>query len=469
MADDLAFLSATDLVELYRARKLSPVEVTRAVLRRIERTREALNCYVMVDADSALASARASEARWVRGEPKGLVDGVPTSIKDLVLTRGWPTLRGSLTVDPDQPWDEDAPATARLREHGAVLLGKTTTPEYGHKGVTDSPLTGITRNPWDRTRTPGGSSGGASAAVAAGLGQLAIGTDGGGSIRIPSSFAGVFGIKPSYGRVPSYPASPFGTISHVGPMTRTVADAALMLTVIAGPDWRDWHALPCDGADYRHDLDRPLDGLRVAYSRTLGMPEVPLEPEVGAIVDAAARRFEELGARIEEADPDWPHEPGELFMIYWSIGAARLLSTMTADQIDKLDRTILTFAEAGRRYSGLDIRAAQLARGDNGLALNRLFERHQLLLSPTMPMAAFDAGIAYPSEVFAGRPLRWTPYTFPINLTKHPAASIPCGFTAAGLPVGLQVIGPSFEEAVVLRACRAFETANPLHRRHPEL
>jgi aspartyl-tRNA(Asn)/glutamyl-tRNA(Gln) amidotransferase subunit A len=469
MAGDLAFLSATELVARYRAKSVSPVEVTQAVLDRIARTQATINAYVMVDAEAALAAARASEARWQTGEPSGLVDGVPASIKDLVLTRGWPTLRGSRAVDPGQPWEEDAPAAARLREHGAVLLGKTTTPEYGHKGVTDSPVTGITRNPWNTAKTPGGSSGGASAALAAGLCHLAVGTDGGGSIRIPSSFAGVFGIKASFGRVPAYPQSPFGTVANVGPMARTVADAALLLTVLAGPDWRDWYALPYDGADYRDGLEAPVAGLRIAYSRTLGMPGVPLDPEVGAIVDRCARAFEGLGAVVEEADPDWPHEPGALFMIHWRIGAARLISTMTADQVAKLEPSLLEFAEAGRGYSGLDIRGAELDRADNGFALNRFLQDYDLLLSPTMPVAAFDVGQPWPAASFAPDPLRWTPYTFPINLTMNPAASVPCGFTAAGLPVGLQVIGRRYDEAAVLRACRAYEAANPLHQRHPEV
>src|SRR3954467_674653 len=255
---DLCALSATDLLEAYRKHQLSPVEVTRAVLERIGDLNPVLNAFNVVS-DAAEKEAKASEARWMSGQPKGLLDGVPVSIKDIMLTKGWPTLRGAKTVDPAGPWNDDAPATARLREHGAVLLGKTTTPEFGWKGVTDSPLTGITRNPWDPKKTPGGSSGGAAAAVAAGMGPLAVGTDGGGSIRIPCSFTGLFGIKASFGRVPAWPPSPFGTVAHVGPMTRSVADAALMLSVMSLPDARDWHALPYEARDYRAGLE---DGIR---------------------------------------------------------------------------------------------------------------------------------------------------------------------------------------------------------------
>src|SRR5207249_10658223 len=243
----------------------------------IERLNPALNAFCLVDAEAAIASATESEGSWIKGAPIGLLDGVPVSIKDVILARGWPTLRGSKTIDPKGPWDDDAPAVARLREAGAVLLGKTTTPEFGWKGVTDSPLTGITRNPWNPRKTPGGSSGGAAAAVASGMGPLAVGTDGGGSIRIPCSFTGLFGIKPSFGRVPAWPLSPFGTVAHVGPMTRSVTDAALMLNLLALPDARDWHALPYDARDYRTGLDGGVADLRIAFSPDLGYAKV--DPE----------------------------------------------------------------------------------------------------------------------------------------------------------------------------------------------
>ncbi len=270
MSDDLAFLPATELIAAYRDKRVSPVEATAAALERIDAFNDRLNAFCLTDRDGAIEAARRSEARWARGEPAGLVDGVPVSVKDLVLTRGWPTLRGSRTVDPNQAWDEDAPAVARLREHGAVLLGKTATCEFGWKGVTDSPLTGVTRNPWNPERTPGGSSGGSAAAVAAGMGPLAIGTDGGGSVRIPCGFCGLVGLKPSFGRVPIYPPSVFGTLSHLGPMARTVPDAALMLSAMARPDARDWLALPAEVRDWRDALDGGVEGLSIAFSADLG-------------------------------------------------------------------------------------------------------------------------------------------------------------------------------------------------------
>jgi aspartyl-tRNA(Asn)/glutamyl-tRNA(Gln) amidotransferase subunit A len=320
MAEDVAFLPATRLIELYRAKELSPVAVMRETLRRLEAYEGAVNAFVLYDPESALAAARQSEARWQKGEPQGLLDGVPIALKDTLLTRGWPRLLGSKTIDPNQAWSDDAPATARLRDEGAVFFGKTTTPEFGWKGATDSPLTGITRNPWDLQRTPGGSSGGSAVAVLSGVCPLAVGTDAGGSIRIPASFCGIFGLKPTFGRVAGYPPSAFGDVAHVGPMTRNVADAALMLDAMKGPDSRDWFSLPDDGIAYRERVrDGSLKGKRVALSPTLGYHE-PV-PAVRAAVERAGQVFAELGAEVELADP-FTQSPMPIFQ---TRGARRLL------------------------------------------------------------------------------------------------------------------------------------------------
>src|SRR5688572_5250092 len=286
--------TATELVAAYRARELSPVEETEATLQRIEVRDGELNAFCLVDPDSALADAGASEARWRTGEPAGPLDGVPVAVKDLLVTKGWPTLRGSTAIDPAGPWDDDAPVVAALRRSGAVIPGKTTTPELGWKGVTDSALTGVTRNPWDPAKTPGGSSGGSSAALAAGMVPLALGTDGGGSIRIPCAFCGLPGLKPTFGRVPAWPASPFGPVSHVGPMARTVADLALLLDVIAQPDARDWQQLPPATSASGAGLEDGVDGVRIAFSPALGHAAV--DPEIAALVATAASAFAELGA-----------------------------------------------------------------------------------------------------------------------------------------------------------------------------
>src|SRR5271163_1943988 len=236
---DVAYASAVSLLDLYRKKALSPVAVTRLLLDRLDALQPKINAFCIVDHDGALAAARASEQRWLSGKAVGRLDGIPVTIKDLILMRGFPTLRGSRLVDPGQDWSEEAPATARLREVGAVILGKTTTPEFGWKALGDSPLTGVTRNPWDLSRTSGGSSAGAAVAAAAGIAPLHLGSDGAGSIRTPSAFCGIFGLKPSFGRVPAYPPSALGLLAHLGPMARTVSDAGLLLCVISRPDHRD--------------------------------------------------------------------------------------------------------------------------------------------------------------------------------------------------------------------------------------
>jgi len=455
---ELCSLTATELLEGFRKHELSPVEAARAVLARIEELNPLLNAFNLVS-DRAVDDAKASEARWLAGQPKGLLDGVPVSIKDLLLTKGWPTLRGSKTIDPKGLWNDDAPAVARLREHGAVLIGKTTTPEFGWKAVTDSALTGITRNPWNREKTPGGSSGGAAAAVAAGMGPLAVGTDGGGSIRIPCSFAGLFGIKPSFGRVPAWPLSPFGTVAHVGPMTRTVADAALMLNVLALPDARDWHALPFDARDYRTGLEHGVRDLRIAWSSDLGYAKV--DPEVAALVSKAVRIFAELGAKVEEKNPGFEN-PEPIFRTHWFSGAAFLLKDFSSEKKKLIDPGLLEVAAQGEKIAASEILDAQMRRGALGTLMNLFHRDYDLLVTPTLAVAAFDAGREFPETSKNDRWTDWTPFTYPFNLTQQPAASIPCGFTRAGLPVGLHIVGPKYADALVLRAARAFESARPI-------
>jgi aspartyl-tRNA(Asn)/glutamyl-tRNA(Gln) amidotransferase subunit A len=465
---DLAWLSATTLVSHYRAKTLSPVEVTRAVLDRIEALNPKVNAYDLVDDRSAIAAARESEARWAQGTPIGPLDGVPTSIKDIILTRGWPTLRGSKTIDPAGPWDDDAPATARLREAGAVLLGKTTTPEFGWKGVTDSPLTGITRNPWNLAMTPGGSSGGASAQVAAGMGQLAIGTDGGGSIRIPCAFTGIAGLKPSFGRVPAWPLSPFGTVAHLGPMARTVADCALMLNVLARPDVRDWFSLPYEGTDWTKDLALGVKGLRIAYSPRLGYVKY-VHPEVEARVAEAVKVLERLGARVGAADPGFP-DAEAIFTVHWTSGAWNLLRKIPPDKLALVEPELRAAAEHGGRYSLSDYFDAVAARGAMGERMKRFHTEWDLLVTPAVAVPAFEVGRLEPlSPTGPGTWTGWTPFSFPFNLTQQPAMSVPCGFTSGGLPVGLQIAGPMHRDDLVLRAGHAFEQATNHHKRRPPL
>ena len=364
MKTDLCSLSAIELLRLFSRKSISPVEATRAVLERIEKLNPALNAFCVVDSVSSIKTAKESEKRWLKNEPKGQLDGVPVSIKDLLVTKGWPTLRGSRTIDPKQPWNDDAPAVARLREHGAVILGKTTTPEFGWKGVTDSPLTGVTRNPWNTKLTPGGSSGGAAAAVASGMGPLAVGTDGGGSIRIPCAFTGLFGIKPSFGRVPAWPLSPMGTVAHVGPMTRTVEDAALMLNVLSLPDSRDWHALPYDARDYRVGLNDGVKGLRIAFSADLGYAKV--DSEILKIARSALKTFSHLGAHVESKDPGF-EDCGPLFSAHWFPGAAMIVRNTHPKKRALMDKGLLETAKLGEKVSNADYMAAVTRRGALGV------------------------------------------------------------------------------------------------------
>jgi len=472
VSEELSQLSATRQIELYRSGKLSPVEVTKAALARIEELNPTVNAFCLVAADQAMAAARASEARWAKGEPQGRIDGVPATIKDLVLSAGWPTLRGSRAVNRDQPWTEDAPAVARLREQGAVFLGKTTTPEFGWKGLTDSPLTGVTPNPWNLAHTAGGSSGGAGVAATLGLGTLHIGTDGGGSIRIPSSFCGVMGIKGSFGRVPVYPPSPFASLSHVGPMTFSVGDAALMLSVIAGADPRDANALPHEPRDYLAAIEAGISGSRIAFSPDLGYAKV--DPEVARLVRQGVGAFKDLGATVEEAGPGFATVL-DMFRIVWYAGAAQLYRSFSDAQREVLDPGFVAVAKEGLKITLADYLTNGTARMGLGTAMRRFHERYDFLVTPTMPLPAFPLSQISRRPIPGDAPLGpngerwddWSPFTYPFNLTGQPAATVPCGFTPAGLPVGLQIVGRNFDDVGVLRAARAFETAHPEHWQRP--
>ncbi|MFC8200586.1 amidase [Streptomyces sp. NPDC057298] len=454
---ELTELTAVRLVEGYRKGEFSPVDAVRAALRRAEEIQPAVNAFVRLDEEAALAQARDSAERWRRGEPAGLVDGVPVSVKDILLMRGGPTLKGSRTISPQGRWDEDAPSVARLREHGAVFLGRTTTPEFGWKGVTDSPATGVTRNPYDPSRTSGGSSGGSAAAVALGAGPLSLGTDGGGSVRIPASFCGVFALKPTYGRVPLYPASAFGTLAHVGPMTRDAADAALMLDVVSGPDTRDWSGLGPAGGSYADALSGDVRGLRVAYSPSLG-GQVAVRPGVAAAVRRGVEGLASLGAYVEEADPDFT-DPVEAFHVLWFSGAARVTQRLGPHQRELLDPGLREICGLGARFGALDYLAAVDVRMELGRRMGRFHETYDVLVTPTMPITAFEAGAEVPRGSGHRRWTGWTPFTYPFNMTQQPAATVPVGVDEDGLPVGLQIVAARHDDAVVLRTAHALYSA----------
>jgi aspartyl-tRNA(Asn)/glutamyl-tRNA(Gln) amidotransferase subunit A len=463
---ELYEMTAVELAEAYRSGEASPVEAAEACLGRIDALDAGVNAFCLVDHESTMKQAEDSEGRWRQGAPLSALDGVPVAVKDLLLTKGWATRRGSLTVDPNGPWTEDAPSVARLREAGAVLVGKTTTPEFGWKGSTDSPLTGITRNPWNKAKTPGGSSGGSSAALVARFAPLALGTDGGGSIRIPASFCGCYGIKPSFGRVPAYPLSPFGTVAHVGPMSRSVHDSALLLNAISKPDARDWHALPATDMDYTSRLGDSMKGKRIAYCPRLGYVKRVL-PEVEILVAAAAKRFESMGAHVEQVEPDFG-DPSLTFRTLWWAGAGLLLGDLPDAKKAQLDAGLRRMADEGVAVSLKDYLKANAARGAYGSKWRQFMEAYDFVLTPTVATTAFNVGQLSPLDEDGNAWMAWTPFSFPFNLTQQPAASVNCGFTKEGLPVGLQIVGRMYDDAGVLAASSAYEAVDPYSDRVPQ-
>jgi len=453
--NDIFWKSASALERAFARRDLSPVDATEQVLARAERLQPHLNFLVSIDREGALAAARQSEERWRKGEPLSRLDGVPTSIKDTTTVKGWPTRIGSHATD-ETPAPEDAPVVARLRAAGLPIIGKSTTPEFGWKALTDSPLQGVTRSPWNLGHTPGGSSGGASSMTAAGVAPFNHGNDGGGSIRIPAAHTGLVGLKPSFGRIAQHPAdSAFADVVSQGVLARSVLDTALALNATAGPDPRDWRSLPAEGRDYTIGLDEGVRGWRIGLSLDLG--HVKADPEVRQLVEAAARRFEALGAHIEDVGP--LIEPLQnSFEPLWIGSFAVRLHQIPTQLHGKLDPGYRAAAEKGLSITLADYARAYEAKSKLARDMALWHERYDLLLAPVTPTAAPPVETLYNSDAFP----RWTkgaPFTLPFNLTGQPAASMPAGLTAAGLPVGLQIVGPARADHRVLKAMRAYESA----------
>ncbi|HET7343450.1 MAG TPA: amidase family protein, partial [Methylomirabilota bacterium] len=387
-AVELGFTPATELAGLIRNRKLSPVELTRAVLERIERVNPTLNLFVTITADAALAAAREAEQAVMRGGRLGPLHGLPVSIKDLAFTRGVPTKFGSHIFATRVP-EHDAVYVRRLREAGAIMVGKTTSPEFGWKALGDSPLTGVSHNPWNTAHTTGGSSAGAAGAAAAGLGPLHQGTDGAGSIRIPSAFCGIVGVKPTYGRVPLWPVSNNDYATHAGPMTRTVADAALMLAAMAGPDTWDATSLEAPPADYVGLLERGVRGKRLAFSPDLGGLRV--DPEVAALVRAAVREFETLGGSVEEVKPGFA-DSTEMIRLMWSAHYAGNYGQFLSEWRDRMDPGLVACIEEARRWSAADYVATRGRKIGYWDSVRPLFETYDFLLTPTTSVPALPNG-----------------------------------------------------------------------------
>lgn len=470
--DDLTFAPAWQLRDLIRQRKLSPVEITEHYLRRIEGLNPRLNAYLTVCGEEALAAARAAEQAVMAGRDLGVLHGVPIAIKDLNPTKGIRTTRGSLVYKDWVP-DEDDMVAERVRRSGAIILGKTNTPEFGARGTTENRLGDACRNPWDPTRTAGGSSGGAAAALAAGLCPLATGSDAGGSIRIPGSFCGVYGIRPTQGRVPRLYSGRggWGIFSQNGPMSHTVRDAAILLQVLAGPDPRDPTCLQEQPPDFEAAArDGNVRGLRIAWSADLG--GVPVDPEVRTATGAAAAVFAELGATVEEADP--PIDTEKVLWIFrtiWQSDHAAEFGPLLETHRDLLTDYFRQGLEIAVEWKASRLAQAIREREWHRARLDEFFQQYDLLLTPATAVTAFPIE-QFPTEI-DGKPVDpawgYTPFTYPFNVSGQTAAIVPCGFSSQGLPIGLHIVGRRGEETTVLRASAAFEAARPWHQRRPPL
>ncbi len=453
---DVACLSAEEMLALYARQALSPVEVLQAITERVARLNPGLNAFVVVNPGAPTAAGE-SGARWRAGRPLGLLDGVPVTVKDLVDVAGFPTRRGSRLTDP-APVADDAPLVTGLKAAGAVIIGKTCTTEFGWKSPGDCPLSGITRNPWNPRLSTGGSSSGAGAAGAAGFGPLHVGTDAGGSIRIPAAWCGLVGLKPTYGRVPQWPAGAFSSVSCAGPMTRTVRDAALMLSAMAKYDVRDPFCIPDDGRDWRDGIEDGVRGFRVAVLRYPGF-EAPADADSVAGVEQAARLLADAGAEVEEADPRLP-DTREAFSRVWGAALAQLVSSFTEGKRGLLDPGLLEVAASCGSMPAAAFIEAEAMRVAAGHAMARLHQRYELVLCPTVPCGPPEADAPTTDPVQALW-TRWAPWTFTFNLTRQPAVTVPMGLGAGGIPRSVQIAAAQYRDDLVLCAARVIERAAP--------
>ena len=455
-ATDPALLSAEDMLALYARRAISPVEVLQAVTERVARLNPTLNAFAVMN-PRALEAAGESESRWRVGRPLGLLDGVPVTVKDLVDLAGFPTRRGSRASDPN-PVPDDAPSVVGLKAAGAVIVGKTTTTEYGWKSPGDCPLHGITRNPWNPSHTPGGSSSGAGAAGAAGFGPLHIGTDAGGSVRIPAAWCGLVGLKPTYGRVPQWPASAFASVAALGPMTRSVRDAALMFSAMARYDIRDPFCVPDDGRDWRDGIEAGVAGLSIGVLRRPGF-DAPIDADGIAAVDRAVVLLTEAGAEVEEATPDLP-DTRAIFGRVWGAALSRLVATLPEQLRNLLDTGIHEVARTLGGMSAIDFMEAEAMRAAAAHAMARLHQRFDLVLCPTVPAGPplADAPTVDPVEALW---TQWAPWTFTFNITRQPAITVPLGLRGNGFPNAVQLAAAQYRDDLVLRAARVIELAEP--------
>jgi len=452
---NVADMTASELTALFKSRQLSPVEAVTASLDRIEQHNKSVNAYCYIAHEQALAAAKESEQRWFNSQPLSKIDGVPSSIKDLTLVKGIPNRSGSLTSS-NEPAQYDAPFTQKMKQAGAVILGKTTTPEFGWKGVTDSRLTGNTCNPWNTKLTSGGSSGGAACAAALNMGVLHQASDAGGSIRIPAAFCGVFGIKPTFGYIPQWPASAMTTLSHLGPITRTVKDSLLMMDFVATPDARDWYSTRQRKEKWSDTTLTPLKGMKIAYSPTLGYVDV--NPKVLSLTDNAVKLLQELGASVSVVDPGFT-DPIDTFSTLWFAGAAKTIASFNQEEQKLLDPGFLDIGLKGKNIDIVDYMKAADDRADLGRKMQSFLSEYDLLITPTLPNVAFEVG-QNTETAEQEHWMQWTPFSYPFNLTQQPALSVPCG-EVDGLPVGLQIVADRGKDLLAINAALHIEQALP--------
>jgi aspartyl-tRNA(Asn)/glutamyl-tRNA(Gln) amidotransferase subunit A len=458
MSADLDTMTAAELRQRVAGKEVSPVELTRRALAKAEATQPTVNAFFVLLPETALAAAKTAEDAVMRDEPLGLLHGLPFSAKDLMAVAGVRYASGSRTM-ADNVASVDAPAVERAKAAGAILIGKTTTSEFGCKPVGDSPLTGITRHPWNLAKTPGGSSAGAAASVAAGITPFALGTDGGGSVRIPCCFTGLAGIKAHFGRVPVWPASATPTLAHVGPIARNIADAALLLMAIGGYDPRDPFSVSAAMPDLLGACRTGVADLRIAYSPTLGYARP--DPDVAAIVAEAARSFQGLGCKVDLVEKVFEKDPADLWTAEFYAGVGTRLRPFVEKQRDLLDPAVADV---------LDAALAQDMRGYYEKVFERyafrdkvrtFFATYDLLLSPVLPVSSLDAGKNIPAHLQDRNLVSWVYYTYPFNLTGQPAATVCAGIAADGMPVGVQIVGRALGEYDVVRAAAAYERTKP--------
>ncbi len=458
MSADLDLMTAAELRRRVAAKDVSPVELTRRALAKAEATQGSLNAFFVLLPEAAFGAARAAEDAVMRGETLGLLHGLPFSAKDLMAVAGAPYASGSRTMAGNIA-SVDAPAVERAKAAGAILIGKTTTSEFGCKPIGDSPLTGITRHPWNLAKTPGGSSAGAAASVAAGITPFALGTDGGGSVRIPCCLSGLAGIKAHFGRVPVWPASATPTLAHVGPLARNIGDAALLLMAIGGYDPRDPFSVAAAMPDLAGACDAGVADLRIAYSPTLGYARP--DPDVVAIVAEAARAFEGLGCKVELVENVFDKDPADLWTAEFYAGVGTRLRKFVETQRDVLDPAVAEVLDAALVQDMRDYYEKVFERYALRDKVRTFFETYDLLLSPVLPVSSLDAGKNIPDHLQDRNLVSWVYYTYPFNLTGQPVATVCAGIAADGMPVGLQIVGRALGEYDVVRAAAAYERTKP--------